>query len=121
MGILNLFNTLTLKQIFWKTQTFLKELEYHFLVESIDALSEGNVKKQCGVKNGLITKNGVMPVITLFFQKEPRIKCWFDVATTQSVGFLFEGAFNCESNPKVMLLALSWRKSLSYRNQSIDL
>ena len=69
------FQYFNLKQIFWKTQTFLKELEYHFLVESIDALSEGNVKKQCGVKNGLITKNGVMPVITLFFQKEPRIKC----------------------------------------------
>ena len=32
--ILNVFNTLTLKQIFWKTKTFLKQLEYRFLVES---------------------------------------------------------------------------------------
>ena len=32
--ILNVFNTLTLKQIFWKTKTFFKKLEYRFLVES---------------------------------------------------------------------------------------
>ena len=30
----NVFNTLTLKQIFWKTKTFFKELEYRFLVET---------------------------------------------------------------------------------------
>ena len=34
LKILNVFNTLTLKTIFWKTNTFLKRLEYHFLVES---------------------------------------------------------------------------------------
>ena len=32
--ILNNFNTLTLKQIFWKKKTFFKKLEYRFLVES---------------------------------------------------------------------------------------
>ena len=32
--ILNVFNTLTLKQIFWKAKTFFKTLEYCFLVES---------------------------------------------------------------------------------------
>ena len=32
--ILNVFNTLTLKQIFWKTKTFVKKLEYRFLVQS---------------------------------------------------------------------------------------
>ena len=52
--ILNLVNTLTLKQIFWKTKTFFKKLEYRFLVESTKienasflyktALSEANVK-----------------------------------------------------------------------------
>ena len=31
--ILNIFNTLTLKQIFWKTKTIFKKLEYRFLVE----------------------------------------------------------------------------------------
>ena len=50
----NLFNTLTLKQIFWKTKIFFKKPEYPFLVEAIKientsspfktALSEANVK-----------------------------------------------------------------------------
>ena len=50
----NIFNTLTLKQIFWKTKTFFKKLEYRFLVESTKienasfpyktAISEANVK-----------------------------------------------------------------------------
>ena len=52
--ILNVFNTLTLKRIFWKTKTFFKKLEYCFLVESTKienapfryktAISEANVK-----------------------------------------------------------------------------
>ena len=52
--ILNVFNTLTLKQIFWKTKTLFKKLEYHFLLESTKiestsfpyktAISEANVK-----------------------------------------------------------------------------
>ena len=32
--ISNVFSTLTLKQIFWKTKTFFKKLEYGFLVEA---------------------------------------------------------------------------------------
>ena len=53
-GILNVFITLTLKQVFWKTKPFLKKLEYRFLVESTTigsatllyktALSKTNVK-----------------------------------------------------------------------------
>ena len=49
----NVFNTITLKQIFWKTKTFFKKLEYRFLVETTKtentsfpfktALSEANV------------------------------------------------------------------------------
>ena len=52
--ILNIFNTLTLKQISWKTKTFFKKLEYGFLIESTKienvsfpyktAISEANVK-----------------------------------------------------------------------------
>ena len=52
--ILNVFNSLTLKQIFWKTKTFFKKLEYRFLVESTKienasfpyktAILEANVK-----------------------------------------------------------------------------
>ena len=33
-GILKVFKTLTLKHVFRKTKTFLKKLEYHFLVQS---------------------------------------------------------------------------------------
>ena len=52
--ILNVFNTLTLKQIFWKTKTIFKKLGYRFLVESTKienasfpdktAIPEANVK-----------------------------------------------------------------------------
>ena len=52
--ILNDFDTLTLKQILWKTKTFFKKLDHHFLVESAKienaslpdktAISEANVK-----------------------------------------------------------------------------
>ena len=52
--ILNVFNTLTLKQIFWTTKTFFKKLEQYFLVESTKienasfpyktAISEANAK-----------------------------------------------------------------------------
>ena len=52
--ISNVFYSLTLKQIFWKTKTFFKKLEYCFLVESAEienasfpyktAISEANVK-----------------------------------------------------------------------------
>ena len=54
MDILNVFNTLTLIQIFWKTKTFFKKLGYRFLVEATKieytsfpfktAMSEANVK-----------------------------------------------------------------------------
>ena len=54
MKFSNVFNTLTLKQIFWKTKNFFKKLEYRFLVETTEientsfpfktALSEANVK-----------------------------------------------------------------------------
>ena len=50
----DVFNTLTLKQIFWKKKTFLKKLEYIFLIKTTKientsfpfktALSETNVK-----------------------------------------------------------------------------
>ena len=52
--ILNVFSTLNLKQIFWKTKTFFKKLEYRFLVERTkiknasfsykNAISEANAK-----------------------------------------------------------------------------
>ena len=54
MKVSNVFNTFTLKEIFWKTKTFFKKLEYRFLAEvsKIEktsflfktSLSETNVK-----------------------------------------------------------------------------
>ena len=34
LEILSVFNNSTLKQIYWKIQTFFKKLEYRFLVEN---------------------------------------------------------------------------------------
>ena len=34
LKILNIFNALILKQIFWRSQTLSKKLEYRFLVEN---------------------------------------------------------------------------------------
>ena len=77
MEISNVFNTLTLKQIFWKTKTFFKELGYRFLAESTKIEKEHfytNLPNQkpmlrqieWEVQNGPIKKNGVLPVTTLF-------------------------------------------------------
>ena len=78
MQVSNVYNTLTLKQIFWRTKTFFKKLEYRFLVEATKieitpfpfktALSGANVK-EWRLQNGPITKSGVLPVTTLFFWK----------------------------------------------------
>ena len=76
--ILNIFNTSTLKQIFWKTKTFSEKLEYHFLVESTKMKGHYfHTKLPCQkqmlrqtelwVQNGPITNNRVLPVTTLFF------------------------------------------------------
>ena len=76
--ILNNVNTLTLKQIFWKTKTFFKKLKDRFLVENTKienalfrykiSISEANVKAtDWWVQNRPTTKNGVLPVTTLFF------------------------------------------------------
>ena len=87
---LNVFNTLILKQIFWKTKTFFKKLKYCFLVESTKieiasfpyktAISEANVKTNRMVSTKwTYQKNEVLPVTTYFFEKfisvyEPTLK-----------------------------------------------
>ena len=79
MKYLNVFNTLTLIQIFWKTKTFSKKLEYRFLFETteIESTSHFYSKLLCQkpvlrqiewqLQNGRITKSGVLPVTALFF------------------------------------------------------
>ena len=69
--VLNVFNTLTLIHIFWKTKTFLKKLKYSFLFETpkIENTSfpfKATLLRQMewGLQNGLITKNGVLLATT---------------------------------------------------------
>ena len=92
-------------------------MEYRFLGESTKIQNSTFPYKNCPVRmlrhvrcraqNGPITKNGVLPVTTLFFLNfvsvyEPLIKSLFDVPTTQMVIFilfvstlvLFKGAFS---------------------------
>ena len=58
--ILNVFNTLTFKQIFWKVKTFPKNLEYRFLFESTKISNTSfpckNAKSKANVKtNRMVT------------------------------------------------------------------
>ena len=68
---LNVFNTLTLKQVFRKMKSFFKKLENHFLVErtKIENASFSYKPAISEPRNGPITTNGVLPVTTLFFRK----------------------------------------------------
>ena len=68
--ILNVFDTLTLKQIFWKTKTFFEKPGFRFLVEST-RIENASFPYRTGwcVQNRPITKNGVLPVTTVFFWK----------------------------------------------------
>ena len=80
LKILNVFNTLTLKQIFWKTKTFLKKLEYRILFESNNtenrsfpyktAISEANVKT-----NKMFQFKSLLCRIDLLYQL-PKIRYW---------------------------------------------
>ena len=76
LEILNVPKTLILQQIFWRTKTFLKKLEYCFLVESANTENasfsyNAVILRQIDwrVRNGTITKNGVLPVTALFLWK----------------------------------------------------
>ena len=80
LEILTVFNTLTLEQIFWITKIFFKKLEQHFLFETLRLKAHHFHTKlpyqqpmlrqiEWGVQNRPITKNGVLPVTTLFFWK----------------------------------------------------
>ena len=80
MKILNVFNTLTLKQILWKTKTFFKKLSYRFLVESTKienasfpyktAVSEASIKTNKILStNWTYKKQGAFASSYLFFWK----------------------------------------------------
>ena len=80
LATLNVFNTLILKQIFWKTKTFFKKLEYRLLVQNTKiesaifphktAMSERNVKtNRMGSTKWTYHKGRSLPGNILFFWK----------------------------------------------------
>ena len=108
------FNTLILKQIFWKTKTFFKNFEHRFLVESTNtenatlpcktALSEANFKanSMC-IQNGPITKDGVLPVTTLIFWKS-----YFSLRTS------YKELICCTSDPNTHIQSFDRRWSFTW-------
>ena len=77
---LKVFNTLTLKQIFWKTKIFFKKLEYRFELKTLRLKTHHFHTKlphqkpmirqiEWWLQNGPIKKNGDLPVTSLFFWK----------------------------------------------------
>ena len=80
MKVLNVFNTLTLIQVFWKTKSSFKKLDYYFLVETtkIENTSfpfktafQNPMLRQTEwlLQNRPIIKSGVLLVTALFFWK----------------------------------------------------
>ena len=77
LRILNIFNALTLKQVFCKIKTFFEKLEYHFLVES-NTIESNTIESaiflyktslpKANVKNGKY-KMDLSQITTLFFWK----------------------------------------------------
>ena len=116
--ILNIFSTLTLKQIFYKTKTFFKKLKYRFLVERTKiekssfpyetALSEANVKanRMVTTKWAYHRERSLFLITSLFFWKfclidwNNWLNNWFNVPAAQTpifvlfliAGVLFDGA-----------------------------
>ena len=113
LEILNVFSTLFLKQVFWKTQTFFKKLEYRFLIESIEienatfpyktALQEASVKtNRMGSTKCIYHKErsfaGKYFIFLKFsFQLNNLVDLMYQppkfIILFESVGVLFEGAF----------------------------
>ena len=76
--IVNVFDNLALKHIFWKTKTFFKKLKHRFLVKSSNIenapfpyksiIAEANVKaNRMGNAKCTNHKNWSLPVTTLLF------------------------------------------------------
>ena len=101
-----------MKQVFWKTKTYFKKMEHHFLFGSAiknatflykSAQSEANI--EWWIQNGPIKKTEFCQQLLFFFLKKNIVsvpKIWFDVPTTpisivilfRSAGVLFEASFS---------------------------
>ena len=120
LKILNFFNGLTLKQLFCKTKTFFKKLEYCFSFESTKfenasfpcktGISEGNVNTNKMVttkwtyrkERSFASNYFIIIIIIIFFLEILFQQSWFVVPTTKmtifvlfvSAGVSFDGAFS---------------------------
>ena len=114
-NIFNVFNTLTLKQIFWKTKTFFKKLEYRFLVENskienalfpYKTVIQRPMLRQIKwwLQNGPIKKKGVLPVNTLFFWK-----------FCSSIRTSYKGLTCCANDPNAHICTFYKRWSFIWR------
>ena len=111
MKIWNVFNTLTLKQIFcfsknWSTVFWLKVLRlktHHF---HIKLPYQKPILRQIEwwLQNGPITKNGVFPVTNLFFSK-----CWFSLRTS------YKELICCTDKPNAHICTFCKRWSFIWR------
>ena len=101
--VLNVFHTLTLKQIFWRTKTFLKKLEYRCLVKVLrlkiasfsfkTAMSEDNVKRKR------------MGSTKCIFHKEPSFASnEFSWKFSFSFRISYKELIWCTSNPNAIFL-----------------
>ena len=69
MEILNVFNTLTLKQIFWKTKAFSKKLEYRFLIESTK-IENASFPYKTGVSEANVKANKMRSTKWIYHKKQ---------------------------------------------------
>ena len=67
---MKVFKTLTLKQVFWKTKTFLKKLVYHFLVRSTNESAlfpcKTALSKARSSHSGVLLGKGVLEICRKF-------------------------------------------------------
>ena len=102
--MLNIFNTLTLNLIFWKTKTFSKKVGYRFLVESN--------KIENATFSSFASSFYFFENFVSVWQRV--VKSWFDVPATQmsiflliaSAGVSFEAAFAPRVSPTRFLETL---------------
>ena len=109
--ILSVFNTLILKQIFWKAIIFFSKnwstvyqfrvlrLKMHHFRTKLPYQKPMLRQIEWWVQNGPITKNGVLPVTTLFFWK-----CYFSLGTSYKELIWFTN----DSNPHIRIFCNRW-------------
>ena len=103
LEILNVFNTSDLKHVFWKTKALFKKLKVlrlktrHFHTKLICKSMLRQTEWE--IQNGLVTKNGVLLVTTLFF-----LNLCFSLRTS------YKKLIWCTNHPNVHIYTF-WKRS----------